>query len=271
MGARDKAAGSRIRAVLFDFDGTLTRPDAIDFAILRDRLGCPKGIAILEFIQGLGTEDARRDAWRLLEDFELAAARASVPNEGAEELIGLLRTRKVPRGILSRNSTSSIREAMKNFRRISLGDFPVVLSRENPGRPKPHPGRCARCGATSRRRSRGASGGRRFRLRHRGRAGGRGYPRPFSPTAGQRHRRAGARLYHRHPGGGRESPGALRAVASDRRRPPLEDGPGRGPSSVLFSHDRDDHGPTPRLHVALEKKELLPGSQHGLAVGDGDA
>ena len=88
---------------------------------------------------GLGTEDARRDAWRLLEDFELAAARASVPNEGAEELVGLLKKRKVPRGILSRNSTSSIREAMKNFQRISLGDFQVVLSRENPGRPKPHP------------------------------------------------------------------------------------------------------------------------------------
>jgi hydrogenase expression/formation protein HypE len=139
MGAGENAAGSRIRAVLFDFDGTLTRPEAIDFAILRNQLGCPKGIAILEFIQGLGTEDARRDAWRLLEDFELAAARASVPNEGAEELVRLLKKHEIGRGILSRNSTSSIREAMKNFRSISLDDFPVVLSRENPGRPKPHP------------------------------------------------------------------------------------------------------------------------------------
>jgi hydrogenase expression/formation protein HypE len=128
-----------IRAVLFDFDGTLTRPEAIDFSALRKLLGCPPQSFILEFIQSLPTEEARRDARRILDEFELAAARASVPNDGAEELIGLLSRRGVPRGILSRNSKSSILEAMKNFPTYGAENFNVILTRESPGRPKPHP------------------------------------------------------------------------------------------------------------------------------------
>ena len=132
-------AGAAIRAVLFDFDGTLTRPDAIDFAVLRTQLGCPRGTAVLEFIAALESEEARREASRMLEEFELAAARASVPNDGAEELVGRLRDRGIGRGILTRNSMSSIRESLKNFSTISAADFPVIITRENAGRPKPHP------------------------------------------------------------------------------------------------------------------------------------
>ena len=75
----------------------------------------------------------------MLEEFELAAARASVPNDGAEELVGLLRDRGIGRGILTRNSMTSIRESMKNFPTISTADFSVIITRENAGRPKPHP------------------------------------------------------------------------------------------------------------------------------------
>ena len=137
--ARGGRPGAEIRAVLFDFDGTLTRPEAIDFAVLRSLLGCPKGIAILEFIEAMESEAARREASRMLEEFELAAARASVPNDGAEDLVALLRDRGIGLGILTRNSMSSIRESMKNFSTISTADFSVIITRENTGRPKPHP------------------------------------------------------------------------------------------------------------------------------------
>ena len=128
-----------IRAVLFDFDGTLTRPEAIDFSALRSLLGCPPETFILEFIQTLPSVEARREAQWILDEFELAAARASVPNDGAEELIGLLVRRSIPRGILSRNSRISILEAMKNFPACGPAHFDVILTRESPGRPKPHP------------------------------------------------------------------------------------------------------------------------------------
>jgi hydrogenase expression/formation protein HypE len=131
--------GKAFRAVLFDFDGTLTRPEAIDFAALRALLGCPPGTPILEFIEALPGVKDREKAWRVLDDFELAAARVSVPNEGAEELVAVLRERGLGRAILSRNSRASILEALKSFRAVTAADFAAILSRENAGRPKPNP------------------------------------------------------------------------------------------------------------------------------------
>ena len=134
-----RAGRPAFRAVLFDFDGTLTRPGAIDFAALRQLLGCPAGVPILEFIDGLGSKTARQEASRILDEYELEAARKSVPNNGAEEIVGLLRSRGISLGILSRNSLASIIEGMKRFRSLVPADFPVIISRENSGRPKPHP------------------------------------------------------------------------------------------------------------------------------------
>jgi hydrogenase expression/formation protein HypE len=131
--------GAPIKAVLFDFDGTLTRPGALDFPAVKRLLGCPTESPILEYIEGLGDGERRREACRILEDAELEAARRSRPNDGAEELVAFLAGRGIARGIITRNSRASIREAMKNFATVSEGSFGVILSRESPGRPKPHP------------------------------------------------------------------------------------------------------------------------------------
>jgi hydrogenase expression/formation protein HypE len=127
------------RAVLFDFDGTLTRPEALDFAELRRLLSCPAGQPILEHIQAIPGLQERTKAWEILDAFELAAARASVPNEGAEEVVSGLKKAGVLLGILSRNSRASVLEAMKRFTWLAPRDFAVLISRESPGRPKPHP------------------------------------------------------------------------------------------------------------------------------------
>jgi HAD superfamily hydrolase (TIGR01509 family) len=126
-------------AVLFDFDGTLTHPDALDFPALRNALGCPPGTLILEYIAALPTEEERVVKRKILADFEMAAARASVPNEGAEEVIRLLGGRGIRIGILTRNTRSSILESLKNFTSVSEKDFQVIVTRESEGRPKPHP------------------------------------------------------------------------------------------------------------------------------------
>ncbi|MBC2710323.1 MAG: hypothetical protein HGJ94_04790 [Desulfosarcina sp.] len=49
----------RIDAVLFDFDGTLTRPGALDFSVIKRAIGCPDGIPVLEFMAGIN-DDAHR-------------------------------------------------------------------------------------------------------------------------------------------------------------------------------------------------------------------
>jgi hydrogenase expression/formation protein HypE len=133
------AHGGPFLAVLFDFDGTLTHPDALDFPALRDALDCPPGTLILEYIAALPTEEERVAKRKILADFEMTAARASMPNEGAEEVIRVLSDRGIRIGILTRNTRSSIRESLKNFTAVSERDFHVIVTRESEGRPKPHP------------------------------------------------------------------------------------------------------------------------------------
>jgi len=75
------------KAVLFDFDGTLTEPGALDFAAIRESMGCPPGQAILEFIDTFEGQPKQQHIIDILDEFEMTGARESVPNPGAEAII----------------------------------------------------------------------------------------------------------------------------------------------------------------------------------------
>jgi len=128
-----------IRAVLFDFDGTLTEPGSLDFGVIRDAVGCPKGRPVLEFINSMASQAERAEAFKILDAFEAEAARQSRPNAGAEEALEFLLGRGIKIGIISRNSLASIRTALDNFGRIQPLDFAIILSRDDPFNPKPSP------------------------------------------------------------------------------------------------------------------------------------
>ncbi|MDD5100431.1 MAG: HAD family hydrolase [Syntrophales bacterium] len=134
-----RGSKNAIRAVLFDFDGTLTGPGSLDFNVMRKAVGCPQGRPVLEFINGMASQQKRTAALQALDAFEAEAARKSRPNDGAEEILEFLRTRGVKVGIISRNSLASIRTALENFQRIRMEDFSVILSRDDPFSPKPSP------------------------------------------------------------------------------------------------------------------------------------
>jgi hydrogenase expression/formation protein HypE len=128
-----------VRAVLFDFDGTLTRPGALDFPAIRRAMGCPAGMPILEFIEAIDGEEARRKALGILDAMELEAARRSEPNDAAEETVRVLLARGLRAGILTRNSRSSVREALERFPTLRERDFHAIVCREDVRRQKPHP------------------------------------------------------------------------------------------------------------------------------------
>jgi hydrogenase expression/formation protein HypE len=125
-----------IRAVLFDFDGTLTLPGALDFPSIRAALGCPPGAPILEFIS-MQDPPARQAMMERLDFLETEAAARSTPNEGALELIRWLRSRRMALGILTRNSRLSVLRALKNFDGLDAGAFDLIITRDDPLRPKP--------------------------------------------------------------------------------------------------------------------------------------
>ena len=128
-----------LQAVLFDFDGTLTRPGSLDFNAIRQAVKCPAGIPILEYIETLVTGEPRQRAIRILEQHELEAAKRSQPNVGAEDLIAFLKSLQLKIGILTRNSLNSVSVALRNFSRVRESDFDAIITRHDPARPKPHP------------------------------------------------------------------------------------------------------------------------------------
>jgi len=126
-----------IKAVLFDFDGTLSKPGALDFPRLKKEIGCPPDVPVLEFIEGLPVPRQQERFLSVLEQFEMAAAVRSEPNPGAEDLIAYLRARKIGVGLITRNRLLCIQRALENFNALDISDFDVVISRETPVDIKP--------------------------------------------------------------------------------------------------------------------------------------
>ncbi len=129
----------RLRAVLFDFDGTLTRPGALDFEAIKRQVGCPPDRFVLEFVEALA-EGAERDAARAaLERFELEAAASSHPNEGAEALVERLRAAGLRVGVLTRNGLPAVTRALERFPALRTGAFDVIVTRDDHVAPTPSP------------------------------------------------------------------------------------------------------------------------------------
>jgi phosphoglycolate phosphatase-like HAD superfamily hydrolase len=126
-----------IRAVLFDLDGTLTRPGALDFPGIKRTLGCPQDSAILEFLAGVEPFERIR-LEKILESIELEAAALAEPNDGAEACVSALRGISVPLGIITRNCRSSVELTFSRLGKISKDDFSVIICRED-APPKPDP------------------------------------------------------------------------------------------------------------------------------------
>lgn len=126
-----------IKGILFDFDGTLTVPGAINFLEIKASLGCPPEIPILEFIETLDKNEQHK-AYGFLDSHEEEAARISFPAPGSEDVIRELKKKGLPLGIITRNSLNAVLLALKNFDHITADDFAIILTRDD-GTPKPDP------------------------------------------------------------------------------------------------------------------------------------
>ncbi|MBW1862988.1 MAG: HAD family hydrolase [Deltaproteobacteria bacterium] len=126
-----------IKGVLFDFDGTLTYPGALDFPAIKREMNCPEDKPILEYLE---TQPPARRArlMKILEFREEEAAERSFSNRGAEKCLSALKRKGVLLGIITRNSLKSVSRMLKKFDGITIGDFATVITREN-SLPKPHP------------------------------------------------------------------------------------------------------------------------------------
>jgi HAD superfamily hydrolase (TIGR01549 family) len=121
------------RLVIFDLDGTLTRP-FLDFARIRAAVGL--GEPLLESMLELPPGPRRDEAFAVLERFEREAADASELNEGAREILDVLRRLQLPAGLVTRNSRTS---ALRTIEKHGLA-FDIVVTRDDaPPKPRPEP------------------------------------------------------------------------------------------------------------------------------------
>lgn len=92
----------RIKAVIFDLDGTITKP-FFDFDAIRREMGYPPDAGpILELMKKM-TQQQRDEAERILLAHEDRAVTESILNPGAKETLAELRRREILIGILTRN------------------------------------------------------------------------------------------------------------------------------------------------------------------------
>jgi HAD superfamily hydrolase (TIGR01509 family) len=129
----------RLEAVLFDFDGTLTMPDGLDFPAIKREVGCPPEKYVLEFVEGLPKGERRDAALAALARFELEGAARARPNAGAEEAVRRMRRHGLKVGVITRNGRPAIDRALANFDALEAADFDVIVTRDDPYPPKPAP------------------------------------------------------------------------------------------------------------------------------------
>lgn len=126
--------GLPIKGVLFDMDGTLTVP-VLDFAGMRNAVGIPRPLDVLEEIEKMD-EEAKQRAFRIIEEFEEEGKRRFELQPGVHELMEFLDHHKIPKAIVTRNSQAAI-EFMKS--KVNF-NFSMEISREfKPFKPNPHP------------------------------------------------------------------------------------------------------------------------------------
>jgi HAD superfamily hydrolase (TIGR01509 family) len=124
---------TKIEAVIFDLDGTLTKP-YLDFDRIRAEMGGLTG-PIWEAMQKMSNEQ-RRKAEEILNRHEFEAAENSQLNPGAGDVIDQLRAQRRGVAVVTRNRHESVRRICQLHRL----HFDAVVTREDgPVKPDPFP------------------------------------------------------------------------------------------------------------------------------------
>lgn len=121
----------KVTAVIFDLDGTLTEP-VLDFDKIRSEMGIDsESEDILTAMEAMDPV-RQKQAQTILTRHEHHAAQHAQLNDGVPELLSELRKRKIPIGLLTRNT----RENTLFVARQHQLDFDAIVARhEGPAKP----------------------------------------------------------------------------------------------------------------------------------------
>jgi HAD superfamily hydrolase (TIGR01509 family) len=130
----ERVAAAPIGGILFDMDGVVVRQRLDFLAIKAEIFGTTHGF-ILERMAALAPpERARAEA--ILERHEAAAAADAEPIDGILPLLAWMESRRIRRGLVTRNSRKSVEMVLARF---GLRFEAVVTREDAPPKPAPEP------------------------------------------------------------------------------------------------------------------------------------
>ena len=122
-----------VKAYFFDLDGTLV-DSKLDFDLMREDLGFPKGVPILEHIDTLTCDLEIKKAHKIVLDHELKGANESDLFPGVLEFIKNLKEKNYPVAILTRNCKEATQIMLEKH---NLGIEKVITREDFPPKPDP--------------------------------------------------------------------------------------------------------------------------------------
>lgn len=123
----------KFSGVIFDLDETLLTAN-IDFAAIRNKIGCEKGKDILEHVNAFSDPQQKEDAHAFIREEELKDAHSAQWIPGAKAFVNQLHENGIPTAIVTRNSAEATKVKLEN----NQVPIDLVLTREHaPAKPDP--------------------------------------------------------------------------------------------------------------------------------------
>lgn len=132
---------NRIKAVVFDMDGTLCVPQPWMFPAMRKAIGLnDMTVDILDFITDLPTDEDRAVAERKIHEVEIQAMNEMTPQPGLVDLMKYLTINKFNKGICTRNIQRPVDHLIYKFLPVEYANFDIIITRDfRPTKPNPDP------------------------------------------------------------------------------------------------------------------------------------
>lgn len=139
-----------VKGIIFDMDGTLTKPQTWMFGEMRRQLNVPVGEDILTHLDNLPTVEDKHDAEMKLRKIEEKAMNEQEPTYGLLDLFQFLSNLKIKTSICTRNVPKPVTDFCKKFLDCDPFDNhvaddtdlitgPVITREFKPPKPAPEP------------------------------------------------------------------------------------------------------------------------------------
>ncbi|KAK3903949.1 HAD-like domain-containing protein [Staphylotrichum tortipilum] len=126
----------KLEGIVFDVDGTLCEPQTYMFTEMRSALGISKSQDILEHVYSLETPEQQHHAMEQIRDIERRAMLSQVAQPGLVQLMAYLDSRRIRKGICTRNFDTPVNNLLEKFLAGSV--FAPIVTRDfRPPKPDP--------------------------------------------------------------------------------------------------------------------------------------